>query len=217
MRHRGRRDSPGSYPSTMFSQINTTEQINPILNVEYTYLSQNEVDYIKKSPQLFIFEQVQRVEFFAPVGINNVTCPLQFSNAVKEIFLVIQNSTAQGYDYSNITGGTTDQLSNLSLLFNTTERIAFNVGTPIFLRNIQGLEFHTRIPDRLFYMYSFSLDPEGDEPTGHVNFSRIQVQNLILNMYSSADNRNIMVYASKYNFLTIDKGHAPVMFPNFEY
>ena len=205
------------YPSTMFSSINTSTEINPILNVEYTYLSQNEVDYIKKSPQIFIFEQVQRVEYFVPVGINTVTCPLQFSNPVKEMFLVIQNSTAQGYDYSNVTGGTTDQLSNLSLVFNTTERIAFNVGTPIFLRNIQALEFHTRIPDRLFYMYSFSLDPEGDEPTGHVNFSRIQFQNLILNMNASTSNRNIIVYATNYNFLTIDKGRAPVMFPNFEY
>jgi hypothetical protein len=204
------------YPSTMFSQINTTAQINPILNVEYTYLSQNEVDYIKKSPQIFIFEQVQRIEFFVPVGTSNVTCPLQFSNPVKEMYLVIQNSSAQGYDYSNVSGGTTDQLLNMSLTFNTTERIAFNVGTPVFLRNIQGLEFHTRIPDRLFYMYSFSLDPEGDEPTGHVNFSRISNQNLILNMSASTDNRNIVVYAANYNFLTVDKGHAPVMFPNFE-
>lgn len=204
------------YPSSMFSNINTTASIKPILNVEYTYLSQSEVDYIKKSPNIFIFEQVQRIEFFTPVGVNNVTCPLQFSNAVKEIYIVIQNSSAGGYDYSNVANQTTHQLSSLSLLFGTTERISFNVGTPLFLRNIQGLEFHTRIPDGLFYMYSFSLDPEGDEPTGHVNLSRISNQNLILNMNPSTDNRNIMVYAVNYNFLTVDKGHAPVMFNNFE-
>ena len=68
----------------------------------------------------------------------------------------------------------------------------------------------------LFYMYSFSLDPESDEPTGHVNLSRILNQNLIINMNPSTDNRNIMVYAVNYNFLTVDKGHAPVMFNNFE-
>ena len=204
------------YPSTVFSSINTTTRIKPVLNVEYTYLSQYEVDYIKKSPQVFIFEQVQRIEFFVPLGTNAVTCPLQFSNPVKEIFIVIQNSSAQGYDYSNVASGTTHQLVNMSLLFGTTERIALNVGTPIFLRNIQALEFHTRIPDMLFYMYSFSLDPESDEPTGHVNLSRILNQNLIINMNPSTDNRNIMVYAVNYNFLTVDKGHAPVMFNNFE-
>jgi hypothetical protein len=204
------------YPSTIFSTITTTTQIYPILNVEYTYLSQAEVDYIKMAPQVFIFEQVQREEFLVTVGTNAVTCPLQFSNPVKEIFLVIQNSSAQGYDYSNVPGGGTDQLLNASLVFGTTERIPANVGTPIFLRNIQALEFHTRIPDGLFYMYSFSLDPEGEEPTGHVNLSRISNQNLILNMSPSTDNRNIVVYAVNYNFLTVDKGHAPVMFNNFE-
>lgn len=202
------------YPSSMFSSVITTVPINTILNIEYTYLSQYEVNFIKETPQTFIFEQIQRIEFFAPVGLNLVTCPLQFVNPVKEMFIVIQNSSARGYDYT--TDGSTDQLKNLTLLFNTTERISATIGTPIFLRNIQALEFHTRIPDRLFYMYSFSLDPEQDEPTGHVNFSRIPNQTLIINMNTSTDNRTIVIYAINYNFLAIEKGHAPVMFPNFE-
>ena len=202
------------YPSSMFSSVITTVPINTILNIEYTYLSQYEVNFIKETPQTFIFEQIQRIEFFAPVGLNLVTCPLQFVNPVKEMFIVIQNSSARGYDYT--TDGSTDQLKNLTLLFNTTERISATIGTPIFLRNIQALEFHTRIPDRLFYMYSFSLDPEQDEPTGHVNFSRIPNQTLIINMNTSTDNRTIVIYAVNYNFLAIEKGRAPVMFPNFE-
>ena len=202
------------YPSSMFSSVITTVPINTILNIEYTYLSQYEVNFIKETPQTFIFEQIQRIEFFAPVGLNLVTCPLQFVNPVKEMFIVIQNSSARGYDYT--TDGSTDQLKNLTLLFNTTERISATIGTPIFLRNIQALEFHTRIPDRLFYMYSFSLDPEQDEPTGHVNFSRIPNQTLIISMNTSTDNRTIVIYAVNYNFLAIEKGHAPVMFPNFE-
>ena len=202
------------YPSSMFSSVITTVPINTILNIEYTYLSHYEVNFIKETPQTFIFEQIQRIEFFAPVGLNLVTCPLQFVNPVKEMFIVIQNSSARGYDYT--TDGSTDQLNNLTLLFNTTERISATIGTPIFLRNIQALEFHTRIPDRLFYMYSFSLDPEQDEPTGHVNFSRIPNQTLIINMNTSTDNRTIVIYAVNYNFLAIEKGHAPVMFPNFE-
>ena len=202
------------YPSSMFSSVITTVPINTILNIEYTYLSQYEVNFIKETPQTFIFEQIQRIEFFAPVGLNLVTCPLQFVNPVKEMFIVIQNSSARGYDYT--TDGSTDQLNNLTLLFNTTERISATIGTPIFLRNIQALEFHTRIPDRLFYMYSFSLDPEQDEPTGHVNFSRIPNQTLIISMNTSTDNRTIVIYAVNYNFLAIEKGHAPVMFPNFE-
>lgn len=202
------------YPASMFSSVNGAVKFDGVLNVEYTYLSQTEVEYIKKTPQLFLFEQCQRVQFFVPVNKNLVTCPLQLVNAVKEIFIVIQNSSARGYDYSN--NGTADQLSNLTLYFNTTERIQSQIGTPMFLRNVQALEFHTRIPDRLFYMYSFSLDPENPAPSGHVNFSRIPQQSLVVNMNSSTDNRNITVYAANYNFLGINEGKVTAMFSNFE-
>lgn len=202
------------YPASMFSSVNEAVKFDGMLNIEYTYLNHLEVEYIKKTPQLFIFEQCQRVQFFAPVGRNLVTCPLQLVNAVKEIFIVIQNSSAQGYDYS--TNGTTDQLSSLTLYFNTTERIQSQIGNPMFLRNIQALEFHTRIPDRLFYMYSFSLDPENPAPSGHVNFSRIPQQNLVVNMNTSTDNRNITVYAVNYNFLGFNEGKVTAMFSNFE-
>ena len=145
---------------------------------------------------------------------NSIICQTQFVNPVKEIFLVIQNSSAIGYDYT--VDGKNDQLVNLGLNFNTTERIQPSIGVPIFLRNIQALEFHTRIPDRLFYMYSFSLDPESDAPSGHVNFSRIQNQVFTLNLNTGSDNRNIIFYATSYNFLDIKDGHATAMFPNFE-
>ena len=204
------------YPTSIFSSVTRAVQFDGLLNVEYTYLSQAEVDYIKKTPQLFIFEQCQRVQFFVPANKNQVTCPLQLVNAVKEMFIVIQNSSARGYDYSNVANGTTDQLSNVTLFFNTTERIQAQIGTPMFLRNIQALEFHTRIPDRLFYMYSFSLDPENPLPSGHVNFSRIPQQSLLVNMNSSTDNRTITIYAQNYNFLGINKGKVTAMFSNFE-
>jgi len=95
--------------------------------------------------------------------------------------------------YSNVAGGSTDQLANMVLFFNSTDRISADVGTPIFLRNIQALEFHTRVPNYLFYMYSFSLDPESVQPTGHVNFSRIDQKNLVLNMNPSQANRYITI------------------------
>lgn len=202
------------YPASIFSGVSGAVKFDAVLNIEYTYLNHTEVEYIKKTPQLFIFEQCQRVQFFAPAGRNLVTCPLQLVNAVSEMFIVIQNSSAQGYDYS--TNGTTDQLSSLTLFFNTTERIQPQIGNPMFLRNIQALEFHTRIPDRLFYMYSFSLDPENPAPSGHVNFSRIPQQSLVINMNTSADNRNITVYALSYNFLGFNEGKVTSMFSNFE-
>lgn len=203
-------------PSVTFTTPPTViiDPITAFLHVEYTYLGQKELEYIRKTPQIHLVEQVQLSEYFCPVGTNSVRFNLNFSNIVKELYFVIQNDNASGYDYTASTG--TEQLVNLELLFNSTERISTDVGTPLFLRIIQGLEFHTRVPNYYFYLYSFSLDPESRIPSGGVNLSRIQNQILKLNLNSSATNRNIRVYAVNYNFVEVQNESATILFSNFQ-
>jgi len=203
-------------PSSKFTSppVNFTGNVKAYLHVEYTYLSQSESEFIKSRPRLALIEQVQRAEYFAQQGVETASCFLNFVNPVKELFFVIQNDSAAGYDYSNVAGGTTDQLNSLSLLFNSTDRIGPSVGTPLFLRTVQALEFHTRVPDRLFYMYSFSLDPQGDTPVGSVNLSRINNQILQLGLNPSTANRYIRVYAVNYNFMLTENGETTILFPN---
>jgi hypothetical protein len=205
-------------PTSKFT-IPPTDIIDPVisyLHVEYTYLGQKEIEYIRKTPQIHIVEQVQLAEFLAPAGALAVRCNLEFSNIVKELYFVIQNDTALAYDFlaDNTTG--TQQMTNLELFFNSTERISTDVGTPLFLRVIQGLEFHTRVPSYYFYMYSFSLDPESRRPSGGVNLSRIQNQILKLNLNSVATNRSIRVYAVNYNFVQVANDSATILFSNFQ-
>jgi hypothetical protein len=182
-----------------------TGAIEMSLLVEYVYF----VEPLKRDTQ--IFQQVQRVEFLAPQGVNEVKCKLGLMNPIKEIFLVIQNAEAFGFDFSTDgyynttkdtwTNGTTEQLINLVFKFNGVERIPKEIGIPLFLRVVQAMEFHTRTPDRKFYMYSFSLDPDGPKPCGHINLSRIFNQNLELKMNPSDQGRFIRVYAVSYNFI----------------
>ena len=208
-----------TYPSIIYDQAVTS-----YLHVEYTYLSDPEIQFIKSKPQTRHIEQVQRQAFFAPTGTPNVQCLLQFVNPVKELFFVIQNDAALGYDFSNVASGIIsqtafgfgDQLVQLNLFFNSTERISSDIGSPLFLSTIQALEYHTRNPDRVFYTYSFSIDPEGDVPTGAVNMSMIKNQILQLSMAPSASGRDIRIYASSYNFLHFENGEARLEFPNAE-
>jgi len=195
--------------------VDIVEPVPSFLHVEYTYLGQKEIDYIRKTPQIHVVEQVQLAEFSAPLGSQSVRCNLGFSNIVKELFFVIQNETALGYDFLANNTSNVQQIVNLELLFNSTERISTDVGTPLFLRVIQGLEFHTRVPGYYFYMYSFSLDPESRRPSGGVNMSRIQNQILKLNLNPSASARAIRVYAINYNFLQVANGSATILFSNF--
>jgi hypothetical protein len=196
--------------------VRWTEPLNIQLLVEYVYMN------IKMKRDVQVFEQVQRVQFIAPAGVNNVRLQLGLMNPVKEFFVVIQNSHAFGYDYTtdgafsldqnSYTNGTTEQLSNLVLKFNNVERIDKNIGTPLFLRVIQPMEYHTRVPDRKFYMYSFSLDPDNPIPSGQVNMSRISNQIMELTLNPSAQSRFIRVYAVNYNFMKDGK----VLFDNLE-
>jgi hypothetical protein len=204
-------------PSATFTSPPTTinDPIPAFLHVEYTYLSHKEIEYIRKTPQLHLVEQLQLAEFFSPVGTNSVSCSLELTNPVKELFFVIQNDAAPGYDFWASNATNTEQLSSLELFFNSTERISADVGTPLFLRVIQGLEFHTRVPNYRFYLYSFSLDPESRTPSGAVNLSRINNQILKLNLNPSSYNRNIRIYALNYNFLQVANGSAIILFSNF--
>lgn len=193
--------------------IDVYDPVPAFLHVEYTYLGQKEIEYIRKTPQVHIMQQVQLAEFACPLGAQFVRCNLGFSNVVKELFFVIQNDSALGYDFLASTG--LEQIVNLELFFNSTERISTDIGTPLFLRVIQGLEFHTRVPAYYFYIYSFSLDPESRRPSGGVNMSRIQNQILKLNLNPSSSSRSIRVYAVNYNFLEVKNGSANVLFSNF--
>lgn len=193
-----------------------TLPINMQILVEYAYLG------FEFKREIQLLEQVQRVEFLAPQGVNNVRLQLGFMNPVKEFFLVIQNTNAFSFDFttdgafsvdqSSYTNGTTEQLSNLVFKLNNADRIDKYIGVPLYLRVVQAMEYHTRVPDRKFYMYSFSLDPESVIPTGQINMSRINNQILELTMNPSSQNRFIRVYAVSYNFIKDGK----VLFPNEE-
>jgi len=193
-----------------------TLPINMQILVEYAYLG------FELKREIQVYEQVQRVEFYAAQGVNNVRLQLGFMNPVKELFLVIQNINAFGFDFTSdgsfssdqtsYTNGTSEQLSNLVLKLNNADRVDKYIGVPIYLRVIQAMEYHTRVPDRKFYMYSFSLDPENALPCGQVNMSRINNQILELTLNASTQSRFIRVYAVSYNFLKDGK----VLFPNEE-
>lgn len=187
----------GLRPSNTFTSpvVQYSQSLDISLLVEYTYLSTP----LKRGLQLI--EQVQRIEFQAPSGVNAVRCTLGFMNPVKELFVVIQNSKALGYDFT--ADGSSDQLVYLILKFSGVERVPKEIGGPLFLSVIQPMEYHTRVPNRKFYMYSFSLDPENPVPSGSINLSRIsnQILEMALVPLVTPQPRNIRVYAVNYNFL----------------
>jgi hypothetical protein len=200
---------------------------------EYIFLSENEREYIqRRGPVIHLSENVQRAMYVAPAGTSNIRCMTNFLHPVKELFFTVQNQGAKGFDYlldsSNIAGpsyslnfSNINQLNAMAMYFNEAERIDPLIGTNLLLGTSQFLEYHTRVPTKPFYMYSFSLDPESPKPSGAVNFGRIK--NQYFDFYLAPHHpglrqgRVVTIWARYYQFLEVDGfKKIKVMFDNMD-
>lgn len=196
----------------------TASIIKATLPVEYVFLNDDEISYLQNSRLDYVITQLQMDEESVPANTTEHNMRLNFINPVKEMYIVIQNasnvlpSENDWFNYTNPQSTDNQQIASLKLDFNNETFIDDEVADAIFLYAIQPMNRHTRVPTRLFYTYSFALDPENYLPTGQVNMSRIQNKLLTLNLTSSTEARNIRVYAKSYNILRVQEGLAGVLF-----
>ena len=201
-------------PSQEFSTLNWTETIKVNLFVDYVYVTKAERDYFKTAKIDYLTHTMQRLQFTVGANNTNSTFQTEFTRPVKELYWIIQTDGSAAYDYTNIG---TEQLETLRLQFNGIDIILPDIGTPIYLRTIQGLESHTRVPDRQFYMYTFALDPEHpNQSTGSVNMSTLTRQTHTLKLTPCIYSRQVRIYAVTHNVVRIQNGSAVSLFDNVQ-
>ena len=106
------------------------------------------------------------------------------SPSTTDVLLNVPGSAyADGNDYFNYTSNATTNTEYLSTIksyeaFGTakiviegTDRISPQKAT--YFRTIQPLNHHTKIPEKHIYCYSFALKPEEYQPSGTMNFSKV--------------------------------------------
>jgi len=195
------------------------------LLTEYVVLSEKERAWIqKRGPTVYLCESVQRAEYTVAQTTSNVRCVTNFLHPVKELFFTVKNQvSAVGYDYwydysnssavatnTNFTAAfaNVNQLNSMAMYFNEALRIDPTWGTYLYLGTAQFMDYHTRVPIRPFYMYSFSLDPEGPRPAGSVNFGRLKNQyfDFFLKPLPSwnLQPRTLTIWARHYTFLEVN-------------
>jgi hypothetical protein len=192
----------------------TASSINPIFSstllCTYVFLEENERKYFINKKLTYIYEHSQRIDVDAGYA-NSVSVFTEFQNPTKELYIVIKDKTGNAYTWNNtFIGG--DQLASMRLLLNASEILPYDIGTPLFLRGLHGLDSHTRCPDRYFYMYNLCLSPESMSPSGSINMSCVR-QQFDINMTSSLSARLINLYSKCYNILHIQKGKLVVRYP----
>lgn len=194
-------------PSTFFTTSLYTKPIDVSLFVEYVYVSEPERDWFTKNELAYLTQSFQRLEVRLPVCTAQTTFTVlsEFVNEVKELFWVIQRDDAPNvYAY--------DQLTSLRLALNGVDRITPDFASGLYLNTAQALEYHTRTPTGQYYMYSFGLEPEGEQPTGQVNMSMITRQQHDLTLAASTSPRSVRIYAWSYNIFRVNKGDGVTVF-----
>jgi hypothetical protein len=181
--------------------------------VEYVFLSDDEMKYLQSKQFDYVITQLQVARFTMNPGETTAQMLMQFKNPVKELYVVIQDSSV-GNDLFNFknTDTNSDQLSSLELQFNGETRLSPDIANALYLRVVQPFTSHTKTPSRYFYTYSFGLKPEDAYPSGQVNMSRIQNQLININTTSSTKTREVRIYALNYNILRVNSGIAGVLF-----
>jgi len=106
---------------------------------------------------------------------------------------------------------------SMVLQLNGQDRFSERQGT--WFDVIQPFKYHTHIPDTGINVYSFSLYPENHNPSGTLNFSRIDNSTLrfiLSNFMFNANNQsvNIKLYATNYNILRIMSGMGGLAYSN---
>lgn len=109
-------------------------------------------------------------------------------------------------------------IDKVNLQLNGHERFSVRDGSYFWL--CQPYQHHTRVPyDHWVGMYSFCLSPEEHQPSGALNFSRIDNASLKLDFKpghtgDASHQRTVYVYAVNYNVLRILSGMGGLAFSN---
>lgn len=219
----------------------------PKLYSDFFYLDTDERRRFSQMSHEYLIEQLQHTgsEVTAPIGGSTpvpFSMRLNFNHPTKAIYFTTENTDTQ-LDLLNpfYNGwraaepeGIKDQIAKgfygefhdncpiqeVQLQLNGHERFSVREGSYFHL--CQSYQHHTRVPyDHWCGLYSFSLSPEEHQPSGALNFSRIDNANLKLLLKpqhlqpgTSTITRTVYVYAVSYNVLRILSGMGGLSFSN---
>ena len=214
---------------------------NPKLYSDFFYLDTDERRRFSQMSHEYLIEQLQ---FTGAEQTNDLSSASQFSmrlnfnHPTKAIYWTTEDTAAQATSINsfyngwrktepdtklNVVNGTNGQyhdncpISSVQLQLNGHERFSTRDGSYFHL--CQPMQHHTRVPvDHWCGMYSFCLSPEEHQPSGALNFSRIDNASLKLHFKANSDDkagsRTVYVYAVNYNVLRILSGMGGLAFSN---
>ena len=174
---------------------------------DYIFLDNAERKRFATLPHEYLIEQLQYTGEESLTGTNH-SVKLQFNHPCKELLWVFQDeagSVGLNANRNFTIGGSTVPMTSAKLLLNGNER--FKERDADYFKVVQPYEHHTTASiSRHIHLYSFALKPEELQPSGTLNFSRIDNANLQFTTNTSGGGLTLYVFAINYNILRIGSG-----------
>jgi len=181
---------------------------NPKVYGSYIYLDTTEREFFANNEHEILITQTQ----YQPMTQNDTSVDLSyFNHPVKAVHLAAGN-----------------KMGGSSTVYTLTDASMFINGTPLFenmsheyYRNVVPSRhcsvLNTTIDSEQIYTWPFCLTINKSQPTGTLNFSRIDNAKININYSGSTTNENINMiraYAVNYNILRVKNGMGGVAFGN---
>ena len=157
-------------------------------------------------------------------NITSSNISLAFNHCCKEFLWVIREdrmkAAREWFNFSNAlknNGGepgimSQDPLCTALIRLDGYDR--FHTRGARYFRLTQPYQRHTVVPNDYIYLYSFSLRPEEEQPSGSINCSKFD--DIVLHLTYDTDivsyDRTVYVYATNYNVVRITGGLAGLAF-----
>jgi hypothetical protein len=138
-------------------------------------------------------------------------------------FIVSQDLCVWQYDnYGLLINGDVNPVTEAQLYLNGHERFSKRGGQ--YFNDVQTFQHHTNTPRVGLNIYSFALEPEMHQPSGTVNFSRIDTTQLDLyfgnfstgkyaSVFQNTDNK-VLIFTMNYNVLRLMSGMGGLAYSN---
>ena len=194
--------------------------IDSYILVNYIYLDTFERRRFLKSNHEYLISQLQYSGETTLVN-NNVSVKIPFNHPCREIIWRLQmdfnknrndvfNYTTS-YDYQQ----GDDIFKKGTILLNHNERVSERYSN--YFNLIQPFQHHNNSPSKGISMYSFSLNPNANQPSGSCNFSKIDEAKLQLHLDKSISYKHpakIRIYGLSYNIFRIVNGLGGLAYSN---
>lgn len=203
---------------------------------QFAFLDTKERRWFAKNSHSYLIEQNQYNQITSVninMGVNSnraikVNEELRFSHPVKELFWVVKRQSTSSsprdtFDYFSSLG--TDMCIEAEIECNGSQRERPRKGQ--YYRLEQPYMYHsggdqqdyweTKVSNVTnevggFYTYSFAIRPEDVQPSGTLNFSRLDSATLKLALHPTTD--TLEIFARNYNVLRISQGMGGLVFSN---